>query len=166
MGRIDVTQTVVLDSLLTRLRSQLGLNERQCYPTLDPQENVAPPGGDYWLTVAPGSSQYPPGEQTTDHLNDVWTVIVTIHSRMRMDPAGHAQEQLLNAVRGLWVIKGKVLKALIGQDLQDPTGNEFLRERLYIVRGTPGEAREDDRKGWCQAFMHLEFGVPFDWNLT
>jgi hypothetical protein len=166
VGRWDTLQATVFDSFLKKLRTSLSLSTSQCYPTLDPSQPVIPPGGDYWLSVAPGDSTFPPGEQVPTNITEEWSLIVTIYNRMRLDPAGRDTALLTDPTRGLWALKRQVMAALVGEDLVDVGGAAFLRQLVFITRASRGEIIQQDAKGIAVATMHLEFGVSFDWDLV
>lgn len=169
MARVDVTQEVVLDRIIERLRSQLALNDRQCYETLDPNSPPAvPTGGEYFLTVAPGDGEFPDGEQAAENITEDWSVTVTAFSRIHLDQTDHDKEVLRNASRGLLAVKKKVLAALVGHDLAEQDTDTFLRQLLYISRcGRPElVSRDGANRGIALATLQLDFGVSFDWDLT
>lgn len=163
MARVDVTEVDVVTAILARLRSQLKLNERQCWFCLDPLAVELPPGGDYYLTVAPGDGSFPDGEQVAGNITEDWSVDVTIYSRMRLDSTDHDDKLILDNSRGLFSLKKKVLAALVGHDLATvEDANTFLRQYLHALNA--GRPNYDNSKavGW----LTITFGVSFDWELT
>lgn len=169
MSRIDITQDVVLERLVARLRDQLNFTDRQCYETLDPfSPPIIPKGGRWCVAVAAGDSAFVTGEQVAGNFTEEWTVTVTIYTRMALDPADHAEKWLRDAGRGMLVLKRKVLAALVGYDLTDPDDNTFLRIPLYATRAhRPLVAeRTGDGTKILLGMQSLEFRVDFDWELT
>ena len=71
---------------------------------------------------------------------------------------------MLNASRGLIILKRRLLKALVGEDLAtEADGTEgFLRNLLYAKSAT--QPQWDEKKGI--AWIGVDFGVDFDWDLT
>lgn len=169
MARVDVTQDVVLDRFVERLRSALKLNEQQCYETLNAEEPPAVPiGGDYFLTVAPGEGDFIDGEQAVGNVTENWAVTVTIYSRVRLDQTDHDKQTLSLAGRGLLHVKKDILKALVGHDLSEEDDDTFLRQTLYAIRTTRPElvSKDGATRGMALAVMRIDFGVSFDWDLT
>jgi hypothetical protein len=169
VARIDVAQDVVLERLVERLRSALGLPEQRCYETLSPDSPpVIPPGGEYFLTVSPGPGRFVEGEQVAGNITEVWSVVVSIFSRVRLDESGRDQETLRKAGRGLLAVKQKVLTALCGHDLQTRGNDTFLRWLLYAESCTEPRVleRQAELGPLRLANMELEFGVHFDWDIT
>ncbi len=169
MTRVDVTQDVVLDRFVERLRSALKLNERQCYEALDSQSPPSIPiGGEYFLTVAPGDGDFIDGEQAVGNVTEDWAVTVTIYSRVQLDQTDHDKETLSVAGRGLLRLKKDVLKALVGHDLAEEDDDTFLRQTLYAIRATRPElvSKGGATQGMALAVMRIDFGVSFDWDLT
>ncbi len=160
MARADATQTDVLTVIVAKLRSDLTLNERNCFVTLDAMRPPKIPiGGDFVVTVSPGEGVFEEGEQYEDNVTEEWTVIVAAHSRVQLDSANHDQKVLQDATRGLLLLKGKVLASLVGAD---PAigGDEFARDLIFAQRA---ERPAVDDNG-MQAYISINFGVHFDWS--
>jgi hypothetical protein len=162
MARIDVTELTVCESLVRRLRTQLKLTDRQCFWVLDPLAVELPPGGDYYVTVAPGDSSFPPEEQQPGNITEEWTVDVTIYSRMRLDSTNEDTKLLGDESRGLYSLKRKVLVAVVHEDLEDEDGDVFLRQILHVTNCTRPNYDKEKAVGW----LTLTLGVSFDWDLT
>lgn len=160
--RVDITEVDVVGYLLTRLRSQLGLNERSCWYTLDPLAVDIPPGGDFYVTVAPGNSQFPDGEQASRNITEESTVQVTVYSRMRLDSTNHDDKLVLDAANSLYKLKKRVLAAIVGHDLTDEDADYFLRQWLHVLSSDRPNYDKDKAVGW----LTLHVGVSFDWDLT
>lgn len=172
MARVDVTQDVVLERILAKLRSELGLNNRQCYETLDALAPPAiPKGGEWYVAISPTEGQFVEGEQAPPNVTEEWGIIVTIYTRIALDSTDHDEELLRNASRGLLVLKRAVLRALVGRDLQlespDDTGNTFVRQLIFartchrpVIMEREGEPRA------MLGMLSIEFDVHFDWDLT
>jgi len=162
MSRSDATQSDVLTAITAALRTALALDARQCFEVLEPlAPPVIPKGGVYFVTVAPGEGVFVDGEQAAGNCTEEWTVIVTAYARVRLDSTDHDQNLLQEASRGLLVLKGKLLAALVGAD---PVNGEeaFMRDLIFAQRAErPGH---DGQKG--VAWISIHFGVNFDWDLT
>jgi hypothetical protein len=161
MSRVDVEQSVVIDRILSRLRSALSLNDRQCYQVINPLD-PALPSGDFFVTVSPGAGSFPSGEQIPTNVTEEGSIVVTVYVRMRLDSAGHDDYALSDSQRGLYACKRKVMTALVGQDLQNLDGNTFLRQYLHILsNGRPDVDRKNGIAWWS-----FVFGTSWDWDLT
>ena len=166
MARVDLTQDLVLERIVAHLRGELKLNDRTCYETFDPLSPRIPKGGDFFVTAAPGDGVFVEGEQAVDNVTEQWDVIVTAYSRIRLDSADHDQRLLHNPRRGLFELKRKILKALVGQDPTYKT-DEFLRNLLYAKRSPRPQAVEiAGAKNSGLALISVVFGVDWDWDLT
>lgn len=164
MSRVDVTQAAVLTAVVARLRTALSLNERQCFEVLNPIDppSKLPPSGDYFLSVAPGAGEFETGEQIAGNCTELWEIIVTGYTRMKLDDANRDTHVLHDADRGLFRIKRDILKALVGQDLQDAEGETFLRQWTYVrSAAVPQVSRESSIAWWS-----IRFGISWDWDLT
>jgi len=163
--RIDVTQSAVLDRLVEFLRAELPLEERSCYLAIEPlSPPVIPKSGDYFVTVSPGPGNFVEGEQVPVNVTEEWSITVTAYTRVRLDSTDHHRQLMLNASRGLIILKRRLLKALVGVDLAiEANGTEgFLRNYLYAKSAT--QPQWDEKKGI--AWIGVDFGVDFDWDLT
>jgi len=169
MSRVDVEQVDVFEALVLYLRRALGLNDRQCYETLDPYSPTIPKGGDYWVTVAPGEGQYDVEHQIgggEDQLTEESVVTVTAYTRIKLDSTDHDENLLRDARRGVFVLKHKILKALVGADI--PKGSDtFLRQLLYARHAHAPQILEGSKDNRLRlACISIDFGVDFDWDLT
>lgn len=174
--RVDVTQDVVLDSVVNTLIQGItlpggaGLTPKTCYITIYPEVplntqdqliiTVSPEGGSF------DESMFIGGEQ--NQVVEVSSVLVGIWSRYKTDREGRDREVLCDQVRGLYPIKGKVLRCLAGVDLQVnyPAGTggtvSFLRE---FLRPTRAYAPQHDKES-PYAGQIIQFSLSWDWNLT
>lgn len=165
MSRIDIDQCTVLKTVTDHLRNELRLNERTCFESLINPRNASPPaGGSIFVTVSPGPGDFPPGEQAPGNITEEWSVIVTIWSRIDLDSTGHDEALLRDSVRGLYSLKLQVLKALVGEDLETEDGDTFLRQLLHVT-GCSAPA-SGNYGGTNMAYLQLQFGISFDWDLT
>lgn len=168
MARIDVTQEEVLGYLVRHLRLALDLNERNCFETINPMGVKLPPGGEMFVTVAPGKGQFVVEEQAPEQCTEQWDVIVTVYSRIRLDSTGHDQALFRDAARGLLGMKRKVLEVTVGVDLatdgHTPPAqpDTFLRQWLHAVSSTPPDYDAQQEIGW----LSITFGVDYDWQLV
>jgi len=161
----DITQSDVVKSLVTRLRDQLSLNERQCYRTIHPLTKARTPPGDWWVTVSAGEGYFdaPLFEGGgRNQLSEDLQVTVTGYSRVRLDSTGHDEQLLDELERGLFHIKRRLLDAVAGIDLLDADGNPFLREFLVPRSATRPEYDEAEYTGW----ISIVFSMQYDWELT
>ena len=178
MTRSDVSQIDVLEAIVTRLQEVLVLNDRQCYPVARAQDVPGmPPGGDYWLTVAPGGGSFEPGEQVPavpvsasgpglpGNVTEDTTATVSIYTRVKLDSTGHDRFLLLDEARGLLSIKRLVLGALVGHDLLNPDGNPFLRNLLYAESCTAPDLVTIGEGSLPCGRLAITFGITFDWAI-
>ena len=121
---------------------------------------IIPPGGDYFVTVAVSHSTFAESEQVAGNITEEATVTVTGYSRIKLDPVSDTN-LLQDASRGLFFIKKKILKALVGQDLLDPNGCTFLRE-LVLARSS-GQPNYDPDKGI--GWVSIDFAISWDWKI-
>lgn len=167
MARIDVDQTTVLEALISRLKDRLQLSDSHCYETVNPLDpGPAPPGGDFFVTVSTGDGSFDEDMQIgggEDQLREECEVTVTGYSRIKLDRTGHDKKLLHDEIRGLLkAIKGKILKALVGQDLQDDDDNYFLRDHIRARRSSQPDHDREKGIGW----ISLTFVVSWDWDLS
>jgi hypothetical protein len=145
----------------------LTLTERQCYAVARPQDVPAiPPGGDYWLTVSLGSGDFADEEQVAGNVTEDTEIIVSGYTRIKTDSTSHDGFLLMDDARGLLAIKKKILGALVGQDLADEDGDEFLRQWLHARRCEAPDLVVAGRDGVNCGVIRITFGVSFDWKLT
>jgi len=149
--------------VLSRLRSELDLEANQCFLAYQPLAlSELPRGGDYFLAVSPGGGRFEPAEQVAGNVTEDWTFTVTIYVRSALDRADEAEQALLSATGGLYERKRQVLAALVGWD----TGLA-QRQLTYCIQSSAPQLLE--RLGSPQTLLwalSLEFGLPFDWELT
>ena len=166
-SRVDVEQSVVYSAVVARLRTALGLTDRQCYEVTDPNAApILPTGGDCILTVSPGSGGFVDEEQVIGNTTEFTEVIVSGYTRIRTDSTNSDKFLLLDEQRGLFAIKKKILKALVGQDLEDTEGNKFLRQVCFATRADVPQMVERNDTGNIYGCIRVTFGVMFDWDLT
>ena len=167
MARINITQADVFQSILTRLQTALGLNDRQCFAVARPQDAPPiPPGGDYFATVAFGNGSFPDGEQTPANITEDTQAIVTVYNRLRTDSTNQDAYLLMDATRGLMPLKKLVLAALVGQDLTNKANQTFLRQWCHVTRSSIDIVKLGDGDGMPYGQLQLDFGISFDWDLT
>jgi len=165
MVRADKTLLDVLASVVTQLKSALSLGDNQCYETVEPlAPPVIPTGGDYFVTVALGSSSFSEGEQVSGNITEDATLTVTAYSRIRLDQSKSDKYLFRDTTRGLLTLKKNILKALVGQDLQDASvpAEEFLRELLRATTATAPNYDYDKQIGW----ISIDFALSWDWDIT
>lgn len=166
--RVDIQEVDVYTSILTRLRSQLGLNTSNCSLSISPDDGdvVTPTGGNYFLNVGPGGGEFPADAQEgggDSQCTENLTVLVAIYTKIRTDSVTEDTQTLTEATRGLLAIKRKVLKALVGFDLLDAAGHSFLR-KLVLASHTmrPGIRRNKNGLAW----LTVAFVIGFDHDLA
>jgi hypothetical protein len=168
MARVDVDQTTVMAALIARLKDRLQLAESHCYETINPPHAppVAPPGGDFFVTVLVGDGAFDEGMQDAggeEQLKEECEVTVTGYSRIRLDRVGHDTLLLHDDLRGLLkAIKFKILKALVGVDLQNEDDEYFLRDMIRVRRASQADHDKDKGIGW----ISIVFVVSWDWDLA
>ncbi len=160
-SRSDISQTDVMTAIVALLRSELDLNERQCFLAIEAGQPTIPTGGDYWLTVAPGDGIFVDGEQAEDNCTEETTVTVTAYARMMRDSTDRDTKTLQDATQGLLVLKGKVLEVLVGAD---PISNQgtFVRDVIFAKRPERSGVGQNGIAAW----MSIDFGVNFDWSFS
>jgi len=169
MARVDVTQDVVLERIVARLRSELDLNERRCYEVLDPMAPPAVPvGGEYFVSVALGDGTFVSGEQVSGNVTEETTVTVTVYTRTALDSPDRDKYLLRESRRGLLVRKKSILAALVGYDLNTEDDDSFLRTLLEARRAEPPTIveRNTGDGGVYLGVLRMEFACDFDWDLT
>jgi hypothetical protein len=159
--RSDIPQTDVMTALVDLLRTELNLDDRQCFLSLEPGLPTIPMGGDYWLTVSPGDGVFVDGEQAEDNCTEETTVTVTAYARMMRDSTDRDTKTLQDATQGLLALKGKVLDVLVGAD---PIGNNntFARDLIFAQRASRPGVKSNDIAAW----VSTDFGVNFDWSFS
>jgi hypothetical protein len=166
MARVDVEQVAVLTAVVTRLQTVLSLNDRNCYPVARSQDvPTIPPGGDYWLTVAPGGGTFVDEEQAAGNVTEDSEIVVSGFTRIKTDSTSHDAYLLMDDARGLLAVKKLILGALVGQDLVDEDGNTFLRWLLHARRCDGPDLIVAGRDGVNCGVVRVSFGVQFDWSL-
>lgn len=165
MSRVNTTPDDVIDSIVLRLREQLGLSEFNCYDVLDPGYVDLPSGGGWFVTVAPGEGDFDQGLQVGGGENEVseaLAVVVTFYVQIQLDQTNMSREVLRGHGRSLYKIKRQILKAMCGVDLQNAAEDTFLRQ-LIPVRSASRPAYDITQQ---LAYMSLTFVAEFDWDLT
>jgi len=166
MTRIDTTQDVVLTRIVARLRDQLDLPDHRCFETLEPMTDpLVPKGGDYLITVSPGDSRFDVDMQDAagaNQLMEMGSVTVTAYAKIALDPGDRATKIIHEVNRGMAPIKLRILKALVGHDLEDEDGNYLLRQLIYAMQAWRPQYNLDTKI----ARIAVGFGVDFDWDLS
>jgi hypothetical protein len=168
-ARKDIPQWSVHQAILRQLRTALDLAPAQCYPVIRAEDvPVLPAGGDYFLTVAWEPGIFPQDEeQWTGACEEQAAIIITIYTRIHLDPPNSDDHLLWDATKGLAVLKRKVLKAMIGQDLTDTDGAPFLRQLIHArSSGRFDSVKVGSGDGVALGMVQLTFGVSFDHDLT
>lgn len=165
-ARIDTTPEIIIEAMLTRLRTVLRLDPSRCYYTADSLRYAQiPKGGDFWIEVSDGGGQFDPAQQIgggDDMCTESCLVMVTGYSRVLLDAGSRMDRRSTDPRRGLFGLKRRILKALVEHDLLDEDGNTFLREPLHAVRATPLDWSKEKNIGSVSVGFHVEF----DWDLA
>lgn len=165
MPRADIEQGDVLERFVARISERLSLEKGRCFIVAMPELRASPPGGEYFVTVAPGTGSFDVELQIGGgefQCTEEWQVLVTVYSRIKLDQSGHDDRLLVDAGRGLYKLKRLVLKALVGNDLETDGGDTFLRQLLYVISCGQPEYDKEKQIGW----LSMVFGVSWDWDLS
>jgi hypothetical protein len=168
MARINVTGNIVLDSVVALLRAKLELDDSTCY-VVDDADDVPdiPIAGDWWTTVAAGDGMFEEGNQDPSQCTEETEFIVTGYTRIATDRTDHAERMIQDPARGTMAIKRAILAALVGVDLETPTGDTFLRNQLYATRASrPSLWGKSGDESPIVARMQIVFRSSYDWNLS
>lgn len=165
MARIDIEQAEVLDAIVSRLQTVLELSERQCFPMARATDVPSvPPGGDYFVTVAPGAGVFEPEEQAAGNITEIGEVIVSAYTRIKTDSTGHDRHLLMNDARGLLAVKKLLLEALCGHDPATEGDDTFLRQWLFAKRADAPDLVSAGADGIHCGVIRVTFGVSWDWS--
>ena len=166
-ARVDVTQSVALETIVELLRDRLGLNESQVFEVEDSQEPPPlPPGGDAFYTVAADEGTFPEGEQVPGNATEDGSFTVSCYTRIQLDQTGHAKQLLHANRRGLLKLKQNVLWALVGTDPVTTDGTAFVRETLACIRSSRPTTYMHQNGGLKLGLVQLTFSLSMDWDLT
>lgn len=163
-----VDEQTILAAVVQRLQDALLLPDGRCFLTVEPLSGAgAPAGGDYWLTVSPGDSDFDQGLQYGGGANQVTenaTCIVTGYTRIRLDPTARDDRLLKDLQKGLLPIKQKILAAMLADPAQltDELGNPLLRSFITAIGSQKPNHDRDKGVGW----VGVVFSIPFDWDLS
>jgi hypothetical protein len=173
--RVDITQSVALETIVALLQARLGLTEATCFE-VESADDIPPlpPGGDYWLTIAADEGTFPPEEQTPGNpltgtpgnLTEQGGFIVSGFTRIQLDQTGHAKKLHHDTRRGLLTIKHRILSALIGIDPVTSENLAFVRQTLYVTRASRPSVWKHPDSGLTIGMIQLFFGLDWDWSLT
>ncbi len=172
MARVDTTESIVLDRILARLRSELGLDARTCYASVEPWAPIIPKGGAWFVSVALLDGVFEEGEQgrltlptLAGNTTEAVDLKVTGYVRMDLDSTDHATKRLSHVTRGLLERKRQILKALVGWDLLTTSGNAVFRSLMFATRSAPPiMVRSDDLPGLILGMLTIDFRAIYDWT--
>ena len=151
-----------MNAVMAQLRTSLGLVSNQVFEVIDPLSPPSiPPGGDFFVTVAVAHGTFAESEQVPGNITEDGMITVTGYTRIKLD-SGSDTKLLHDSTRGLLGIKKKMLKALVGVDLQTDAGETFLRELVLAKVSSQPNYDPDKGIGW----LSMEFGVSWDWDIT
>ena len=161
-GQATVLQAVV-DRLIAQVTSPV-LTESTCFVCLDPDTEIPQRSSNLYVTVSPMDSQFDqPAIEGGGNVNSIEQsgVTVTMRSAIKLDKAGSASDALMHASRGLLLVKRQVLKALVGQQLQDGSGNDLLTSLIAPLNGDRGRYDEEN-----MIFrLSVSFALDYEWDL-
>lgn len=167
--RVRTTQCEVLLAVLRRLRSGLGLDDRNCYPALDPLDAPTfPKGGNFFLAVGFGDGAFDRDAQIgggDQQCTEAASFLVVIYTRIKTDSANQAGRMLRDAERGALAVKHQVLQALVGEDLVDAEANTFLRQLIPVRSAERPTPLTSQKLRIAVLRLALEFHLEFDWDL-
>jgi len=166
VARIDIDQASVLTAVTNRLISQLAIDATHVLEVVDPMHPPdILPSGSIFVSVAIGNGTFPFDEQGIPQLREDTDVEVTGYVRVNLDQPGTDGLFLKHATRGILALKRKILIALAGWDLVDPTSGTdvFLASLMYAKScSRPNYSSDMGGVGW----LTITFGVDFDWDMT
>ena len=170
MARVNVNQIEVLEAIAEHLAQELGLDPRQAYVTLSPENPAIPPGGDSWYAVSPGEGRFDTELATADvreQLNEDTVVSITGYTRLFLDDADRDAQLLLEETRGLLAVKKSILDAMAGADVKLDDGDTFLRELMTPQFASAPQKGTIDPDDLCLpiAWISVDFSCSFDWDL-
>lgn len=163
MARNKGTFDAILLAVVDRLISQVGgLDEANCYLSLNPDVLPMPNPGDFVCVVAPTSGMFSDSmfegggvEQTTSDSG----IIVKIHSPVQLDEVHRDAVFLTDATLGLIAKVRSTLKALSDWS-PGSVGSELTRDPL--IPSDFAFTRNSRSLGACE----LTFKLSFDWDLS
>jgi len=135
MARIATSWENILLRVKLRLISQISeAKQSTCIISDNPDDLPPKPGGKFFFIVSPPPSyafteQWEGGEDEQAQVHT--TIVVTVHSTAQMDAVGRAEQIFTHASRGLFPMSTKVLKAMLGHDLEDANGDNILNEPIH-----------------------------------
>ncbi len=162
MARRDRNAEVLLDALLSHLRSSFDLSERTCYETLEPfpdQIDIRP-GGPIIITVAMGNGEFGGEYQRGGGIHQVTESLswaINLYCPINLDPKGRDPKGLRQVIG----YKRDLLRSLASMDFVDSGGQNFLRDQLLIRSATLPEYLKTSQ---C-ARITVVVEASFDWDL-
>jgi len=167
LSPVPTNQDDVLNAVVALLVANLAISERYVYQTLAPLKSIGnPPSGDYWVTVSPGDGDFADGQWQAgggaNTLMELATTIVCGYTRIKLDSTDRDDKLLHELKRGVLPVKKKLLKALVGQQLTDTTGNNLLISLIQARHAETPNYDNDKQTGW----ITLHFATPFQWDMT
>jgi len=163
MPRVSTDHATILDAVVKRIRSQIPeFSGTSCIVSFKP-EPAANVDKNLFCTVAPTDGQFELDNQIgggAENLVEQAGVAVTMFSAMKLDRSDVHESVLMEKSRGLLVLKKKLLKALVGHDLQTPNGDYILASQMHALRASqPGE------DGQGRVFLQVTFSTDFGWDI-
>lgn len=160
------TQAELFEEIRARITEQIGEFSvpNTCFIVVDPSEFTPSQRQTLCATISPHSGDFEQGIFTGAGIDGVVEqsgFTVTVWSQMRLDRHDEKTESMLDAARGLFPLKRKILKALAGWMPVDDAGASLLVEYIApISAGFPQVAPD----GYCT--MSLAFSLAWNWDLT
>lgn len=165
MPRVDADLIAVLEALAYELRARLGMNEGNCYWSLDDEGGGPPASGDHWIVVSPSDGQFDKAAFDgggVEQLTVETDFDVTLHAVCNSDEEGRDKIRLMERDRGLLQKLRATIVALGGLDVL-VDGNLVLRGQIF-PRGWTRPAKNPEKDGWVS--MAVPFAVSFDWDMS
>lgn len=153
----EVDEDYVLQKLLCRIRTELRMNEHNCYliESIGANAKQITVGGGFVIQVAPREVSSINQEQSADINIVTMPVDIGIITGIQLDRMGRIENALLDAQRGTIPLAKKLRKALIGWDL--PGGE--LASLVYASGRARGVTSYDldHSLTWRTLTFHFDF---------
>lgn len=175
--RVDIDESAVLIAFNAAIRGGVtlpdggSLDEKTCFLSFY-SEPVKFPDLTF-ITVSPGAGIFPEQFQVgggQHQCTEEMEIDVTIWNYHGPNQYGHDATKLVDAARGIFPLKNKILRAIVAADLQAnyPLGTggtqPFLRDLVLAVRTSkPEHVRTENGNSYVQ--LIITFKVVFDHDL-
>lgn len=164
MARVSTTPTKALAAVVAQIIANSSFTADTCVYLLNPNTAPPPPNpGETFCCISPTSGNFDEGLFIGGGAGQVtvfWGITAKIYALLQTDEVGRSKNFLTDSTDGILAGLQKVMKALVGQDLTDSGGNQFLRE--LIMPADFVFDHSDPRLGSVEA----SFKLSFDWDLS